>query len=165
MAEDNIEQLYEDALCYVILAEKPAALGHIQVYPQKDFKTLEDMDDELVQHMFFVASYAATALFEGLKAQGTNIIVNNGVGSGQKHEKVCIDVVARNDKDNLDMMWKPKKADPAKLEEAFKRIKGDAFYVGKEANKKEEKVVNTKKPAKINSKGENYLIKHLNRVP
>jgi histidine triad (HIT) family protein len=160
------EKLYEDAICFVTLAEKPATVGHIKVYPQKPVKTLEELDDEFVQHMFFVASYSATALFEGLKAEGTNIIVNNGSSAGQKEDSICIDVIARFGDDKLDILWKPKKLDEAKMEEAFKAIKGEAFYVNKDTKKSEKPKLSDEPPKKREKITEdNYLVKHLDKVP
>ena len=43
------DYLYEDALCYVILAPKPATLGHIKVFPKADVKELEQLDDEITK--------------------------------------------------------------------------------------------------------------------
>ncbi len=154
-------KVYEDALCYVELAKKPVTEGHLQVYPKKEVKSLEEMDDELVQHLFFVASYCATGLFEGLKAQGTNIIINNGKNAGQKEDNICVDVIARFEKDELPILWEPKQGDQAKLEETFKQVKGEAFYVNKSPDKKQNK--EEKPPEKID--GDNYMIEHLNKLP
>jgi len=116
-----------------------------------------------VQHIFFVASYCATALFEGLGAQGTNIIMNNGKFANQDGE-LCIDVLSRSENDKMDILWKAKQGDPAKIEEIFKQLKGDAFYVGKETKK--ERTLEEPKPQKRKKiTEENYLVKYLNKIP
>ena len=127
-------------------------------FPQKEIKELEQLDEETNQHMFFAASYAATALFEGLKAQGTNIVVSNVIN--QKHNRVYIDVIARNQDDGIDILWKPKQVQPEDLDSILASIKDQAFYIGKTEKKPKDIPLDVPKV-----EGENYMLDHLNKVP
>ena len=94
MEEINKEKLlYEDKVAYAILAENPSAMGHIQVFPKQKVSSLEELPDDVVQQLFFIASFAASAVFEGLGAHGTNIIIQDGkiLNNGQLH----IDIIPR----------------------------------------------------------------------
>lgn len=111
------ENVYEDALCHAVVGDHPVNVGHIKVYPNKEVESIEEMPPENVAHLFKVASFCATMLFEGLKAHGTNIIANNGSG------KLCIDVIARANDDNLGFLWEPKQGDAAKVAAMASSIK------------------------------------------
>tara|TARA_Y100000034_G_C6885167_1_gene406318 strand:+ start:347 stop:820 length:474 start_codon:yes stop_codon:yes gene_type:complete len=156
--KDKLKIVYEDALCFIALAENPTTEGHLQVFPQKDIKELEQLDDETNEHMFFAASYAATALFEGLKAQGTNIIISNVINS--KHDRIYIDVLARNQDDGIDVLWKPKQLQEEEMNSVLSSIKDQTFYIGK---KEEKKNLTPKEVKKV--EGDNYMLRHLNKVP
>jgi len=156
--KDKLKVVYEDAICFITLAENPTTEGHLQVFPQKEIKELEQLDEETNQHMFFAASYAATALFEGLKAQGTNIMVSNVIN--QKHSRVYIDVIARNQDDGIDILWKPKQVQPEDLDSVLASIKDQAFYIGKTEKKTKDVPLEVPKV-----EGENYMLDHLNKVP
>jgi diadenosine tetraphosphate (Ap4A) HIT family hydrolase len=153
-----MELLYEDESVKVEMPDKPAAKGHLQVSTVQELKSLTDAGDEVVEHLFFTSSYAATALFELLQAQGTNIILND-LGNG-----VCVDVIARDMEDGLGLMWEPKKADPAELDEVASKIKGKTDYIG--VAKVEKKPVDLDKKTSMKDDGEvNYLIRSLRRIP
>ena len=115
------------------------------------------MSNEEAEHLFFASSYAATALFELLQAQGSNILIKN-------FGDVNVDVIARNADDGLNLLWTPKKAEPAELDEVAAKIKGKADYIGVE--KVEKKPLNMDKKESVEDTGEiNYLIRSLRRIP
>lgn len=166
--------LYEDDLIKMHLSSNPVAKGHIEVRPVADVKTLQDLDDDSVAHLFFGASYAATALFELVGAQGTNMILN------ESDQQLCVHVIARTEGDGLNYLWQPQKGNPQELSGVSKSLKDKIDYVlwakknPEEAAKAKGGPNISKAPAKsikteINEKtGEekiNYLIKHLRRIP
>lgn len=163
MTEPNKEKLlYEDKVAYAVLAEHPSALGHIQIYPKQKVSTLEELQDEVVQQLFFIASFAASAVFEGLGAHGTNIIVQDGkaLNKGQLY----IDVIPRKMDDSIDFKWEPQKLQPEEMESIQNQIKDRADYIGEEGEKKEEiKAPSPDKEEEMGKEEDNYLVKHLYR--
>jgi diadenosine tetraphosphate (Ap4A) HIT family hydrolase len=166
--------LYEDSLIQMHLSSSPVAKGHIEVRPVKKSKVLQDLSDDEVTHLFFGASYAATALFEMVGAQGTNIILN------ESDDQLCVHVIARNEGDGLNFLWQPTKGNPQELAGVSKSIKDKIdYFVWARDNPKE--AAKTKKGPSVSSSptetikpeidketGEekiNYLLKHLQRVP
>lgn len=164
--------IYEDDNLVAILPSKPAVPGHVKIMPKQHFTAIDDMGDELVKDLFFLANFASTAVFEVAKAHGTNIILN------ENDNHLAIDVIPRKENDGLNFMWKPKQISPAEMDQIAGKIADKAFIVGKkqepspiivrpdaqpEIKQKEEKL---QEPLKEEKKGKiNYLLKHLIKIP
>lgn len=186
-----VKLIYEDSVCCAFLSSDAAALGHIQVIPKQHFQTLEEIPDPITAQLFYVASYAASAVYEGLASNGTNIICNNGAGAAGKGH-VVIEIIPRKENDGLNYLWEPKKLTPADFDDALKKLKDKADYISLKKDKKE-KVTQQPSPVispspPISGQGavlavseqqdsstpavevvskdeENYMIKHLYRRP
>src|SRR3989344_8534846 len=132
--------IYEDD--YSVVAIANTTIGHMKVYSKKG-KRLNELDDDSIERLFITASYAATMAFEGLGAQGTNIVINDM----NKNESLCIDVLPRKFEDNIDLLWEPKKLTEQDFMDASKRIKDNCDLIEhKKAHKaKKEKVEEGKK--------------------
>jgi histidine triad (HIT) family protein len=186
---------YEDDNLIVVLPSKPATLGHIKIMPKNHFTRLDELSDELVEELFFLANFSSSAVFEALKAHGTNIILT------ESDNHLAVDIIPRKDGDGLNFLWKGKQLSVTEMDEAYLKIKDKAFTVGKQEKKEEPKMmleaprtmkietpiqsfapapVDAKKlDAKSDSKEEakeevlkipkedktNYLIKHLQKIP
>ena len=87
--------VYEDELVAALLDEKPAAAGQISLYPKAHFAIFEMVPDEIVSHMFVIANRLAMACFDTLEAEGTNILIKNGVPGGQKTNHAQLLVIPR----------------------------------------------------------------------
>ena len=138
--------IYEDD--YSVVAIASTAIGHMKVYSKKG-KRLNDLDDDSIERLFITASYAATMAFEGLGAQGTNLIINDM----NKNESLCIEVLPRKFEDNIDLLWEPKKMTEQDFMDASKRIKDNCDLI--EYKKKEKAKKEVKEVVKAESKGEN----------
>ncbi len=157
--------VYEDAVCFVIVPEKQATAGHLQIFPHASYTDVESIPKDVFVQMFFVASYGATALFEGLKAHGTNIVLRDGKESNGVYDYVYIDVVGRMQNDNVMNLWQPKQLDEATQAQTQARLKEEAFYVGKEiADEKKEIVLDDDQQEAVDE-GNNYKIKNFYRMP
>lgn len=158
---DSIERkVFENENFTAFLKSTPAVGGHIVLSPKKHFTILEQMPDDLCGEMFSISNTLSSILFEVIGAEGTNIIINNGIN--QKVPHVSANILPRKEGDNLNVEWKPKQLDKEemgvvelKLKEACKGI-----IVGK----KEEKVkeIKEKKEEVKNSK---WIEKILERMP
>jgi len=165
--------LYEDSLIKIKLSSKPMVKGHVEVYPSRDVKELSELSDEEVVKLFFGASYAASALFELIGAQGTNIILN------ESDERLCIHVLARFENDGLNFLWSPKKFSPEELSSTAKTVKDKIDFFIWARDHPEEAAKLDKTPSLESSSDEiiksksnletgeesNYLLKSLRRIP
>src|SRR4030043_2415716 len=89
IAEKKALIVYEDDNLVAILPSKPAVPGHVKIMPKQHFTQLDEMSDELVEDLFFLANFASSAVFDALKAHGTNIILN------ETDAHLALDVIPR----------------------------------------------------------------------
>lgn len=161
------ECIYEDERAYAVLSPAPAAPGHIFVFPKKHYNIIEQVPDYEVGHLFNVANKLSTAVFEGLKVQGTNIILQNGIAAGQSVQHICVHIIPRRENDNIALQWKPKQLSEEEMSTVELQLKTEAKNIGafeKEA-KKEAIKLDEKKEEKLLGGEANYLIKQLRRIP
>ena len=117
-------KIYEDEKVIALLDIYPASKGHSLVIPKKHYAITAQMSEDEISHIFKVANKVASLLFDEFKCVGTNIIVYNGAGAGQKIPHAAVYVIPRYDKDGLDFLWEPKKVDEKELDDVFKKLKG-----------------------------------------
>jgi histidine triad (HIT) family protein len=152
IVENKTNILYEDEKVVAVIPEKPATKGHIQIISKQHHENLQDIEDKDVEQMFYSASFSATALFENLQAQGTNIIANTG-GALKKGGHFHIHAIARNPDDGLNFLWQPKKMPEEEMARVQGKIKDKCDMIG--VAKKEKEVVDLdKKPEKLESSEE-----------
>lgn len=168
--------VYEDDNLIAVLPSKPAVPGHVKIMPKQHFTRIEEMSDELVEQLFFLANIASSAVFEALRAHGTNIVLN------ESDAHLAVDVIPRKEGDDLNFVWKPKQISPTEMDDIHNKIKDKTFLMPKKEEKKEgekgekevklapapalvaeekkEEIIKLPKEDKIN-----YLIKHLTKIP
>lgn len=156
--------LYEDNIMSVSLPEIPATKGHIVVSPKEETNTLQDLEDEEVQHLFYGASYAATSLFELIGAHGTNIIMSE--------YPLRIDVISRMQEDGMNFLWTPNKANPQELDAVAKQLKDGVDIAQWKKDNPEKKQQGPLEPQELveteEDKAEgkiNYLLRSIIRKP
>lgn len=155
----------------ILIPAVPACEGHIQVL-SKEHKKLAELPSEKNQHLFHLANYAAASLFEILQAQGTNIIVHEGI-----EEHPAIHILSRKLDDGLNFQWEPKPSPPDEMDEVAQKIRDQIFPdADKAIEKKEpapqEKIIQIEKQLEAvkdkivdTPEKENYLLRQLERIP
>jgi histidine triad (HIT) family protein len=162
----KVERVYEDDKVLAILHPRPAAKGHILVFPKKHYNILEQIPDYEIGYLFKKINKISIAAFEGVKAQGTNIMIQNGVAAGQEIPHVCIHIIPRTENDGISFQWKPKQLTEEEMSTVELTLKKEAESIGGfQKEEKKEPIKLEKKPKKILSDEENYLIKKLQRIP
>ncbi len=92
-------KLYEDDKCIVILDINPIAKGHALVISKKPYETFTAVDKPTLDHMMDIARQLDQKMRDCLKADGTNIMINNSPASGQEVPHLHIHVVPRKNGD------------------------------------------------------------------
>lgn len=92
--------IYEDDLVIAFLDIVPVNKGHALVVPKKHFVNILDGDPEILAHMMKVVQKIAQAQVKELRAEGFNLVVNNGVAGGQEVMHSHFHVVPRYLGDN-----------------------------------------------------------------
>ncbi len=134
--------VYEDEKVVCIVPEKGVTPGHIEIYSKTEEKYVENLSIEDASHLFFTASFAATAVFEGLGAQATNIILKSGESDDNPTGELCVHVIPRYHEDELNktFLWEPKQPS-YDLDGIMKQIKDKTWtikYVEEKETKKPE---------------------------
>jgi len=109
-----------------------------------------------------VANKISIACFEGINAQGTNILIKNGIAAGQKSSHASVHVLPRAENDGLDFQWQTSKASEEDLTSVQTMVQ-DAMEKPLEEEKPKEEIQEEVKEEI--PEGENYQLKQLERVP
>ena len=92
-------KVYEDDFTLAVLDVTGGNPGHCFVIPKNHYPILEQVPDQELANLFSVSNKISSAIFEGLKVQGTNIFVRNGIPAGQTVAHFMINVIPRMDND------------------------------------------------------------------
>lgn len=167
-AKKDMEVVYEDDKLIAVMHPKPATDGHIIVIPKKHYPILEQIPDYEITHIFKTVNKLSIAAFEAVESQGTNIIVQNGVAAGQLTPHVSIHIIPRKEGDNINLQWPAKQMTQEEMSTVELALKQGSENIGSfETEEKKEPIKLEKKTVKLKAedKGENYLIKQLERIP
>jgi histidine triad (HIT) family protein len=159
--------LYEDNDIVIAIKDFSIAPGQITVFPKQHFTIMEMVPDDILQKCFTLANKVSVAIFESMGAHGTNIIVQNGLGAGQKVPHFAVEIIPRREGDGLNLQWAPKELSEDEKETSYLLIKeeGDKLVdIGKKKEKKEVSQIVTEKISGLSGK-DNYLLKSLKRIP
>jgi len=154
--------LLETEHSFVMLSPEPATAGHVVIVPKKHAPILELCPDFVVADMFKIAQKVQKSVIETLGAQGSNLLVQNGVG--QRHNHAMIHILPRFEGDNLQLGWNPKQATPDSLAKSESKIKEHAKSVGVFEREKQ-KPIEVPKTPEVKAGKEDYRIKSLKRIP
>lgn len=76
--------VYEDDLVIAFLDISQVTKGHTLVVPKKVYKDVFELDDDIAGHLFKVSVKLAKGIKKAFKAEGLNIVNNNGSEAGQE---------------------------------------------------------------------------------
>ena len=162
------EEIYSDDDVFAVMHLKPAAPGHILLFTKQHYSIVEQIPDKIVGHLLSVANKLSIAIFESVGAQGTNIIVENGVASGQTVPHVSVHIIPRRENDGLNLQWTPKKLNNDEMDVVQYQLKEQAQNIAsieletvKKKTAPEEKKDEKKKMGSPND----HRIRQLRRIP
>lgn len=155
--------VYQDKYTIAYLSQNPIAEGHVVVVPRDHISILEQIPNDMLQHLFIVANRISTSVFELFGAQGTNIIVNNGISGGQEVPHFSINIIPRKENDGLNYRWIPKQISAQDMQSVAEKVKDKCDYIGHEVPKKAPEVVDKK--VELDAEEVDVRIKHLDRMP
>ena len=139
--------VYNDEYTLAFLDINPANPGHILVIPKKHHETLMDADDESLQKIVIVVRELAKKAKDELKAEGVNILQNNGKHAGQIVSHVHFHIIPRFPEDTVIISYKRAQLPDAKMEEIRKKLETKAIDFGKPAPKEEKKEAYVQRPS------------------
>lgn len=164
IVKDKKELIYEDSKVVALLHPSPAANGHIIITPREHFAIMEQVPDFVMNDLFVKANKISTACFEGIGAEGTNIIIRNGMAAGQTQNHFIIDIIPRRENDGLNFAWATKKLSEEEMSTVELKLKEHASGIGEFENEKQ-KPLEMEKPEELAEDEEDYTLKQLRRMP
>lgn len=99
--------LYEDESFRVILDLGPATKGHALILPKEHYADLFALPQETAADAMKLAKQIAKAQKDALKADGLNLVQNNGTAAGQTVGHFHIHLIPRYEGDGQTIGWKP----------------------------------------------------------
>ena len=102
------EIIYEDNEVIVAIKDLVLTPGQITIFPKEHFTILELVPDHILEKCVSIANKVSIAIFDSLGCQGTNFLVQNGLGAGQIVPHFSIEIIPRIENDNLDLRWDTK---------------------------------------------------------
>jgi histidine triad (HIT) family protein len=81
--KEKAEILLENETVMAFLDIRPVNYGHTLVIPKKHFSNFLELPPEYLIDLGNATQILSSAIKEGLKADGFNVIINNGAAAGQ----------------------------------------------------------------------------------
>lgn len=160
--EKGENSIYSDGDTVVLINSQPFLEGEILVLPKTHYIILEQIPDELLGKLWIISNRLSAILFEKLKAEGTNIFIQNGLAAGQVKNHFCIRLIPRKRDDGLNLTWNTKTLSDEEMGQIENLIKKELAAPSEVELKPPEKI--EKKEEEL-AKEEEYLIKALERIP
>lgn len=111
------KSIYEDEDFNVILDLGPATRGHALILPKEHAANLFELPDETAQKIMVLAKKLGRQMMQNLKADGLNLVQNNGEAAGQTVHHFHLHLIPRYQDDGQHILWEPKESAPEQLEE------------------------------------------------
>lgn len=107
--------IYEDDSFRVILDLGPATKGHALILPKDHYRDLTELPDETASAVMKLAKKLGTQMIEKLKADGLNVVQNNGEAAGQTVMHYHLHLIPRYKEDGAHILWEPTKPSQEEL--------------------------------------------------
>ncbi|MBS3100968.1 HIT domain-containing protein [Candidatus Woesearchaeota archaeon] len=136
------KKIYEDGNVAAILDINPANPGHILLLTKEHYSIMPQIPDDEIAHVFMVAKSLSNSMLKGIDAQGTNIIVANGVAAGQRAQHFMAHIIPRKENDGLRFELPQKTMEESEINAVGNRLAaalGGAAEEEKPAQRQEQK--------------------------
>jgi histidine triad (HIT) family protein len=165
LIEKATNTLYADDKAVALLSPSPTVPAQMLLITKQHFAIMEDVPDAVISDLFVKANKLCMALFDSGIAQGTNILIQNGVASGQKVAHFGINILPRRENDNVNLTWKPKPLNEEALSTVELKLKEQTSKIIVNEREAPKPVVIDRKEEKITANNDDYMIKQLRRIP
>lgn len=116
-------KIHDDKDLIVILDKFPNNIGHSLIVPKRHVKNIFELDDDLSGKILKTANRIAKAVKDGLKADGVNILQNNGEAANQTVDHFHMHVIPRYFGDTVEIKWVNNKFSDSDFDLTLKKIK------------------------------------------
>jgi diadenosine tetraphosphate (Ap4A) HIT family hydrolase len=159
--KNNDGVVYRDEKVAVLIPKEVFSEGHLQIVPLGHYPILESVPDDVLGTMFIIANKLGMVLFDIFKAQGTNILIQNGISAGQEDPHVILNLISRKEADGIDLQWNTKQVSEEEMSSFEAQIKANMEEIPSEKKKTGEDVSLDKDKKSL----EEFKLKSLFRIP
>lgn len=121
--------LYEDNDFRIILDTNPLTYGHALILPKKHAENLFALDEETVGKAHQLARQFGAKMMDILKADGMNILQNNGLAAGQSVFHFHIHLIPRYKEDKVTLGMESKSESKYDLDALVKEFENKAAAI------------------------------------
>lgn len=109
--------VYEDDTFKVILDLGPATRGHALILPKDHAADLFELPEDTAEKAMALAKKLGRQMVENLKADGLNLVQNNGEAAGQTVRHFHLHLIPRYKDDGQHILWNPGEVSKEEMEE------------------------------------------------
>ena len=144
-------KVYEDDKVIALLDINPANPGHILLLTKEHYSIMPQIPDDELAYVFMVVKSLSNSMLRSIDAQGTNVIVANGVAAGQRAQHFMVHIIPRKTNDGVDFVLPQKTIEGKEIEEIGNKLM--ASLGTQKEEEKQPKLPEPKKEDKKESKG------------
>lgn len=116
------KKIYEDEHAVAILDINPANPGHILLLTREHYSIMPQIPEDEISHVFMLAKSLSNSMLRSIDAQGTNILVANGIAAGQRAQHFMAHIIPRKENDGVNFVLPQKTIDQAEIENIGNKI-------------------------------------------
>ena len=110
------KKIYEDEKVMGILDINPGNPGHTLIMTKEHYSIMPQLPDEDVADVFLVVKALSNSMLRSIDAQGTNIIVANGIAAGQRAQHFMVHLIPRKENDGINFVLPQKTMNENEIE-------------------------------------------------
>ncbi len=109
-------KIYEDDKVLAILDINPANPGHTLLLTKEHYAIMPQLPDDEIAYVFMIVKQLSNSMLRSIDAQGTNIIVANGVAAGQRAQHFMVHIIPRKENDDVTFVLPQKPMEQNEIE-------------------------------------------------
>ncbi|MBN2589112.1 MAG: HIT family protein [Sedimentisphaerales bacterium] len=118
-----VTKIYEDDSILSFLDIGPISDGHTLVIPKQHYEKVDECPPELLSQVASRIGKIAGAVIAAMKADGYNILCNNGKAAGQVIDHLHFHIIPRRTGDGVFNRWPSYQYEQGKIEEVAEKIR------------------------------------------
>ena len=115
-------KIYEDERVIALLDINPANPGHMLLLTKEHYSIMPQLPEDEIAYVFMVAKAISNSMLRGIDAQGTNIIVANGIAAGQRAQHFMAHIIPRKENDGINFALPQKTMEQSEIEDIGNKI-------------------------------------------
>lgn len=109
-------KVYEDDKVIAILDINPTNPGHVLLITKEHYSIMPQLPDDETAHVFMVVKSLSNSMLRSIDAQGTNVIVANGIAAGQRAQHFMVHIIPRKENDGVNFVLPQKTMEQNEIE-------------------------------------------------